>query len=188
MTTPAPTTPAAAGTDGGSTDSSITATVESASAGAVVTTKLTIGTIEPEAADAVQNGLAAAHASIWSYGLISAYDPDNSSLIRDNQIAYAALRDTTTDLLRSVGVDPVRTEAAYQVPVVVADPATARQVAIAVEQDMTNAWRAVIGSTDNYELRKFALLALSASAVRLTQWRTIAGVTPSTVPFPGDQA
>ncbi len=191
MTSPAPTSPApttAADTAGGSPDGSITATVETASAGAVVTTKLTIGTIEPEAAAAVQIGLGAAHAAVWSYGLISAYDPDNSSVIRDDQLAYITLRDTTTDLLRSVGVDPVRTEAAYQVPVVVTDAASARLLAALVEKDVTNAWRAVIGSTDNYELRKFALLALSAAAVRLTRWRTLAGFTPTTVPFPGNEA
>ena len=119
---------------------------------------------------------------------ISAYDPDDSSVIRANRLAYVALRDTTTDLLRTAGAEPVRTEAAYQVPVVVVDKPTAQQLAVAIEKDVTNAWRAVVGATDNVELRKYALLALSAAAVRLTQWRQLAAVNPITVPFPGDEA
>ena len=80
------------------------------------------------------------------------------------------------------------TEVAYQLPVVVTDRATALQVAVAIEKDVTNAWRAVIGGTGNNQLRRFALTALSDAAVRLTGWRVIAGVSPSTVPFPGDEA
>lgn len=152
---------------------------------APVSTVLTIGTVEPEAVQALQIGLAAAHAAIWTYGLISAYDPEDSGTIRANRIANTQIRDSTIDLLVSTGAQPVSTEVAYSVPVPISDRATALQVAMLVEKDATNAWRAVIGSTDNYALRKFALIALSGAAVRLTQWRSIAGVVPVTVPFPG---
>lgn len=182
MTTPttgadSPPTPAADGS----------VSVVPGSAGAAVTTEVNIGAIEGEAADAVQVGIGTAHAAVWTYGLISAYDPDDISLVRECRRANEQVRDSANDLLSSVGVDPVRTEAAYQLPVVVVDRATALQVATLIEKDCTNAWRAVVGSTDNYALRRFALTALSDAAVRLTGWRLRAGQSPTTVPFPGNE-
>ena len=157
------------------------------SGGAVVTTQVNIGAVEPEAVAAVQVGLGTAHAAVWAYGLISAWDGDDLALIRRNRLANEQIRDSASDLLSSIGAEPILTEVAYQLPVVVTDRVTALQVAVAIEKDATNAWRAVIGSTDNYQLRRFALTALSDAAVRLTGWRAIAGVTPATVPFPGDE-
>jgi hypothetical protein len=187
MTAPSPDAASSSGSTAttGSVDS--TATVVPGSVGAVVTTQVTIGAIESEAAQAVQVGIGAAHAAIWTYGLISAYDSDDSSTIRADRLANEQVRDSANDLLSSVGVEPVRTEAAYKLPIVVGDKATAQQVAVVVEKDCTNAWRAVIGSTDNYQLRRFALTALSGAAVRLTGWRVLAGQPPTTVPFPGNE-
>ena len=170
--------------DSGST----TAAVVPGSTGAVVTTTVSIGTLEPEAVAAVQVGLGTAHAAIWTYGLISAYDPTDIDVIRANRLANSQIRESTNDLLRSAGVTPIRTEVGYHVPVPVTDQPSAQQLAIAIEKDSTNAWRAVVGNTDNYALRKFALIALTGASVRLTQWRRLAGVAPSTVPFPGDES
>lgn len=182
----APTTPPAADASGTATpDASVS--VVPGSGGAVVTTRVDIGTVEGDAAQAVQVGLGTAHAAVWAYGLISAYDTDDLALVRECRLANEQIRDSTSDLLSSVGVEPVATEVAYQLPVVVSDRGTALQVAVAVEKDATNAWRAVIGSTGNYQLRRFALTALSDSAVRLTGWRVLAGIAPSTVPFPGNE-
>ncbi len=185
----APTTPAgpenAASTTGTSSDASVSVVPGS---GAVVTTQVDIGSVEGDAAQAVQVGLGTAHAAVWAYGLVSAYDRDDIALARRNRVANEQIRDTTSDLLSSIGVEPIATEVAYRLPVVVTDRPTALQVAMAIERDATNAWRAVIGSTGNSQLRRFALTALSDAAVRLTGWRVLAGVTPGTVPFPGDES
>lgn len=183
----APTTPAGAdGADGATPGASVS--VVPGSAGAVVTTQVNIGTVEPEAVAAVQIGLGTAHAAVWAYGLISAWDGDDLAMIRQNRLSNEQIRDSTSDLLSSVGAEPVPTEVAYQLPVVVSDRTTALQVAVAIEKDATNAWRAVIGATGNYQLRRFALTALSDAAVRLAGWRVVSGVAPATVPFPGDES
>ncbi|MEO5832849.1 MAG: ferritin-like domain-containing protein [Nakamurella sp.] len=181
----APTTPAASDSSaGGSPDASVSVVPGS---GAVVTTQVDIGAVEGDAAQAVQVGLGTAHAAVWAYGLISAYDTEDLALVRRCRLSNEQIRDSTSDLLSSVGVDPIATEVAYRLPLVVTDRATALQAAVAIEHDATNAWRAVVGSTGNYQLRRFALTALSDSAVRLTGWRVLAGVIPSTVPFPGNE-
>ncbi len=201
-TTPAGSAPSTPAGSAPSTDAVGSATVDTATvppisgdatasvvsgSGGVVTTALNIGPIEAEAASAVQGGLAAAHAAIWTYGLISAYDPDDIGTIRAARQGNTQIRNAATDLLRTAGVEPVRTEAAYAVPVAVTDRPTALQLAIVVEKDCTNAWRAVVGTTDNLQLRSYALSALSDAAVRLTGWRVLAGVAPATVPFPGNE-
>jgi hypothetical protein len=183
----APSTPA--GTDGAPAPSGeASVSVVPGSGGAVVTTRVDIGEVEPAAIAAVQIGRGTAHAAVWAYGLISAWDGDDLELILQNRLANEQIRDSTSDLLSSVGADPVATEVAYRVPVAVNDRVTSLQVAVAIEKDATNAWRAVIGSTGNYQLRRFALTALSDAAVRLTGWRVLAGTAPTTVPFPGDEA
>ena len=184
----APSTPSSADPSAGGPSGDASVSVVTGSGGAVVTTRVDIGSVEPDAVSAVQTGLGTAHAAVWAYGLISAWDSDDLDLIRQCRLANEQIRDSTSDLLNSVGADPVRTEVAYQLPVVVTDRTTALQVAVAIEKDATNAWRAVVGATDNDQLRRFALTALSDSAVRLTGWRRIAGVSPSTVPFPGNEA
>ncbi len=170
------TSPTSAGSDG---------TTAAPGSGAAVTTQVAIGPVEAEAAAAVQVGLGTAHAAVWGYGLISAYNPEDSSLIRACKRANEQIRDSTNDLLSSVGVEPIPPEPAYAVPVAVTDRPTAVKLATVIEKDCTNAWRAVIGSTDNVGLRRFALTALSDSAVRLAGWRAVLGQTPTTVPFPG---
>ena len=62
---------------------------------------------------------------------------------------------------------------------------TALQLAQDIETDAAAAWRVVIGSTDDAELRGFALTGLSDAAVRLAMWKQVVGPRPSTVPFPG---
>jgi hypothetical protein len=188
MTTPVSTTTGAASTDAPAPPSNSNVSVVQASSGAAVTTEVNIGTIETEAAQAVQVGIGSAHAAVWAYGLISAYDTDDGNLIRSCRLANEQVRDSANDLLSSVGVEPVRTEAAYKVPIAVIDTGTAQRLAVIIEKDCTNAWRAVVGSTDNYQLRRFALTALSDAAVRLTGWRAIAAQPPITVPFPGNEA
>ncbi len=60
-----------------------------------------------------------------------------------------------------------------------------RQLAQDIESDAAAAWRVVLGSTDDPELRGFALTGLSDAAVRLAMWKRVVGAIPSTVPFAG---
>ncbi len=184
MTAPTSDSTSGSGTNAAET----TSTLVPGSTGAVVTAEVTIGAIEAEATQAIQVGIGAAHAAVWAYGLISAWDNDDIGVIRADRLANEQVRDSANDLLGSVGVEPVRTEAAYKLPIAVTDKATAQQIAVVIEKDCTNAWRAVVGSTDNYRLRRFALTALSDAAVRLTAWRILAAQSPTTVPFPGDES
>ena len=63
--------------------------------------------------------------------------------------------------------------AAYQVSVAVTDAESALQLAQDIETDAAAAWRVVIGSTDDAELRGFALTGLSDAAVRLAMWKQV---------------
>ncbi|MGQ0841808.1 ferritin-like domain-containing protein [Actinokineospora sp.] len=135
---------------------------------------------------AVQQALGTEHAAIWVYGLVSAFLPAAFDVsIREGATAHRARRDATGRLLGAAGVVPEPAEAAYLPPQPVSDQASALALLVAAEQDATVAWRSVLERTDDVELRKAALAALTAAAVRATRWRKAAGVAPLTPPLPG---
>ena len=74
--------------------------------------------------------------------------------------------------------------AAYQVPVTARTCRLGAAAGPGHRVGRAAAWRVVIGSTDDTELRSYALAGLSDAAVRLATWKQIAGVNPATVPFP----
>jgi hypothetical protein len=138
-----------------------------------------------DAVPALQRALAAEQAAVWAYGLVAAYSRDDAAMIDAARSGHLLRRDATAARLVAGGAEAPEPAAAYLVPVAVVDAATARQLAQDIESDAAGAWRGVIGSTDDPELRGFALLGLSDAAVRLAMWKQVAGVVPATIPFPG---
>jgi Domain of unknown function (DUF4439) len=143
------------------------------------------GPLTPDALAALQAALAAEQAAVWAYGLVAAYARDQASMVADARSGHLLRRDATTARLIQGGATAPEPAAAYQVSVAVSDAATALQLAQDIETDAAAAWRVVIGSTDDAELRGFALTGLSDAAVRLALWKQVVGVNPVTVPFPG---
>ncbi|TQM83479.1 uncharacterized protein DUF4439 [Saccharothrix saharensis] len=137
--------------------------------------------------DAVQDALAAEHAAVWAYGLVSAFisTPQQSAAVADGATAHRARRDATERWLRDAGATPRPPAAAYLPPQPVDSAASAVAALITVETDACVAWRGVLERTDDGPLRASALDALTVSAVRATRWRKVAGVTPTSIAFPG---
>ncbi|WP_199439039.1 ferritin-like domain-containing protein [Umezawaea beigongshangensis] len=141
-------------------------------------------TLSPEAVAATQTALAAEHAAVWTYGLVSAFVSDADATTRGAN-AHRARRDTTARLLRDAGAEPQPPAAAYLPPEPVTDAASSIAALVAVEADACRAWHGVLERTDDTDLRRSALDALTESAVRATRWRKTGGITPVAVALPG---
>lgn len=174
--TPSPTPPA----DGSAAPESGTP-----SSVVAVTTAAPAGPLAPDAQAALQAALAAEQAAVWAYGLVAAYARDQAAMIAEARSGHLLRRDATTARLIQGGAAAPEPAAAYQISVPVTDAGSALQLAQDIETDAAAAWRVVIGSTDDAELRGFALTGLSDAAVRLAMWKKVVGTVPSTVPFPG---
>jgi Domain of unknown function (DUF4439) len=142
-----------------------------------------------EAQDAVQAALGAEHAAVWVYGLVSAFLPAAfDAPTREGMIAHRARRDATERLLAAAGATPRPAEPAYLTPQPVRDQASALAVLVTAESDSAVAWRAVLERTDDGGVRRAALEALTAAAVRAARWRKAAGESPIAPPLPGQPA
>lgn len=173
MTSPDPTTTGSAPpTSGGAVVQSPTGTPSSAP-------------LPAETVTALQTALSAEQAAVWAYGLVAAYDKDDAAMVEQNRSGHLLRRDATAARLVAGGASVTEPAPAYSTPVTPTDAGTARQLAQAIESDAAAGWRLVLGSTDDAELRGFALTGLSDAAVRLAMWKKVAGATPVTVPFPG---
>lgn len=144
------------------------------------------GPLPADASAAVQDALGAEHAAIWVYGLVSAFLPEDFAAAVDEGAAeHRSRRDATERLLADAGGTPRPPEPAYIPPEPVTDQPSALAVLVLAETDTTVAWRAVLERTDDADLRRTALEALTVAAVRATRWRRAAGQTPVALAFPG---
>jgi uncharacterized protein DUF4439 len=144
------------------------------------------GRLPADAVAAVQAALGAEHAALWVYGLVSAFLPDSyKAAVTEGTTAHRARRDATERLLADAGETPRSAEPAYVPPKPVKDQKSAIAVLVVAESDTTVAWRAVLERTDDRNLRRSALEALTAAAVRATRWRRADGQRPAALAFPG---
>lgn len=147
---------------------------------------VTTGELSPEAVDALQQALAAEHAAVWVYGLVSAFlSADFASGVDDGAEEHRDRRDAGERALTAAGATPVPAEAAYVPPQPVTDQASAVSLVATAEADATAAWHGVLARTDDGALRTVALRALVGSASRGTAWRAEAGLTPAAIALPG---
>lgn len=135
---------------------------------------------------ALQTALASEHAALWAYGLVAAFDPAAGATVTQMVTSHQNTRDVAANLIVQGGATPVGPHAAYTSPKPVTNVASAIALALTIEGDCADAWRAVIGSTDDSTLRGTALSALTDAAMRMVTWRKAAGDTVLTVPFPGN--
>jgi uncharacterized protein DUF4439 len=141
--------------------------------------------------DAWQAALAAEHAAVAGYDVVGPRVAGAQvALARTDQQAHRDLRDATSAALTAAGQTPVAAQPGYPLPFAVTDAATAERLAVSVESACAAAWRyliAVAASSSNPDpsLRADAQSALTASAVRATQWRVVVDPDQPTVPFPG---
>ena len=135
-----------------------------------------------------QGALAAEHEAVFGYGLLGPHLRGTAQLqlAISCAAAHEALRDATAQTIAATGATPVPPAADYPQLYPVDTAAQARALALRLEQDCAAAWRylyAVAAGPPHAatDVRRSAQAALTASAVRATQWRG------STAPpaFPG---
>lgn len=148
----------------------------------------TSGRISRETVSALQQALAAEHAAVWVYGLVTAFLPEAySHALRRDRTAHRALRDHAARIITDAGAAPKPAAASYRTPKPVSDERSAGRAVAAAESDAADAWEAVLRHSDqgSGQVRKPALDALSGAAVRGTAWRDAAGMKPTVVALPG---
>jgi hypothetical protein len=135
---------------------------------------------------ALQEALAAAHVAVWGYGVVGAAlpvtgrDPADAALL-----AHRDVRDAVIRLLDSRGADQPPPEAAYALPFPVLSPVDAAALAVTLEEGVAAAWTWVLDQSVERSTRESAVTVLGDAEVRAVGWRTAAGQTPVTTPFPG---
>ncbi|WP_033344700.1 ferritin-like domain-containing protein [Catenuloplanes japonicus] len=141
-------------------------------------------TVPPELAAA----LAGEEAAIFAYAPIGVRLTGNALVTqaRDAEAAHRDLRDALLTRFAELSATPSPPAAGYTLPYPLTDQATALTLAIEIEERAAAIWRAALPPTTGTD-RVLALSALTDSALRATRWRIAAKVTPTTVPFPGEQ-
>jgi hypothetical protein len=138
--------------------------------------------------EALSAALSAEHAAVFGYGVVGAHiDAAGKTAAADAENVHRNRRDALILRLTQEKANPPAAAAAYALPFAVTDRASALKLAVALEAGAAVAWRQAIGGTTDDD-RKMALDALIDCAMRATQWRVAAGITPTTVPFPGTSA
>ena len=135
---------------------------------------------------ALQDALAAAHAAVWGYGVVGAALPGADRQAADLALnAHRDVRDQVAELLDARGADQVAARAAYALPFPVLSPTDAAALAVTLEDGVTAAWTWVLHQAGERSTRVTAVAVLADAEVRAVAWRTTAGQTPVTNPFPG---
>jgi hypothetical protein len=129
--------------------------------------------------------LVAEHAAIFGYGAVGArLDTATVGLAQQAEAAHRTRRDAIVMRLNGRGVTAPAAEPGYALPSPVTDQASALRLAVSIEDRTAAVWRAALLDTTAEE-RRLAVDALIDCAVRATRFRKAAGITPSTIAFPG---
>ncbi|MFD8495491.1 ferritin-like domain-containing protein [Amycolatopsis sp. NPDC059657] len=140
---------------------------------------LTVVEASKDTVDALQQALAAEHAAIWVYGLVSAFLPaDFSKAVAEGAADHVKRRDFCERTLTAAGATPRGPEAAYVPPKPVTDQTSAMAVVASAEGDVAGAWRSVVEHSDG-AMRDTATQALISASRRGTPWRAQSGLKPA---------
>lgn len=143
---------------------------------------------------ALFDAVAAEHAAIYGYGLVSAHVmPDDNELVSKAVAEHRDRREAAVNMLNDQSVKVPLPAAGYQLPITVNSPANAAKLAVRMESDCAVAWRAVLEQTSGEDsgddtaekVRAFATTALTQCAVMAARWRKVQGAWPVTEAFPG---
>lgn len=128
---------------------------------------------------ALQAALAAEHTAVYGYGIAGALltGGDQAAAVADWR-THEQARDTLEAMIVKLGATPVAASPAYALPFAVNDARSARRLAAALEDGVTQAYLGLVAVSDT-TLRTFGALAMQPPAQRAAAWRG------STVAFPG---
>ena len=146
----------------------------------------------PESPDqaALYDAVAAEHAAIYGYGMVSAHSlPTRNELVSEALAQHRDRREAALALLGERKVQVPLPAGGYQLPMVVDSPTDAAKLAVQMEMDCAVAWRAVLEQaregTDGEKDRSLGLTALTECAVMAARWRKVLRAWPMTEAFPG---
>jgi hypothetical protein len=135
---------------------------------------------------ALQEALAAEHAAVWGYGVVgAALSEDSRDAAVIAEAAHRDVRDRVTALLAGRDAEPVGAEGAYVLPFPVLSEVDAATLAAVLEDGVSAAWVRVLDQAAERSTRELAVQVLGDAEVRAVGWRSAAGRTPVTQPFPG---
>ena len=135
---------------------------------------------------ALSDAVAAEHAAIYGYGVVSAHImPDENDLVSKALAEHRDRREAAVSMLSRQSVSVPLPAAGYRLPFVVKNSLDAAKLAIRMEGDCAVGWRAVMEQSDSEQDRGFALTALTQCAVAASHWRQVLGAWPMTTAFPG---
>ena len=147
---------------------------------------MTASTIDPAAANALQDALAAEHAALWVYALVLAFLPAGQlAQARADAEEHRVLRSRIEQTLTEISTRPISAQPAYATPKPVTDGPSAAALAVVAETDAMAAWRSLAERTGDQGLRGAAIAALTAGTQRCARWRTVLAAAPSIPTFPG---
>jgi hypothetical protein len=110
------------------------------------------------------DAVAAEHAAIYGYGLVSAHVmPDDNDLVSESLAQHRDRREAAIALLNERSIKVPLPAAGYRLPMVVNNATNAAKLAVRMESDCAVAWRAVLAA----------------------RWRKVLGAWPVTDAFPG---
>jgi len=141
-----------------------------------------------------QAALAAEQQAVFGYGLAGPHLTAAADVnrARADEAAHRTLQTSVSAQLVAAGLTPVAPQPDYPGLYPVANATAARRLAVRLEQNCATAWRYLYAAlaedgptSPPTGLRATAQDSLTASAVRAVRWRKAAGVSPSTVAFPG---
>jgi hypothetical protein len=168
------------------TPTTTTTTATTTTASSRTAEPATLGRPSDAANGALFDAVAAEHATIYGYGLVSAHStPDVNDLVSAAMAEHRDRREAAIAMLAARSVDPPLPAAGYQMPIEVNNPTDAANLAVRMEQDNAVAWRAVLEQATDAQGRAFAVTALTQCAVTAARWRRVLGTSPITVAFPG---
>jgi Domain of unknown function (DUF4439) len=134
---------------------------------------------------ALQAALAAEQATIYGYGVVGAKligDDTDRDYATAALATHVLLRDKLMAMITAIGAKPGAARAAYQLPFVVDDAATARQLAAHLEQGVSGAaWDLIAAAPSGSPVRADAIRWLADAAIRAAHWG-------ASQPLPGQPA
>lgn len=120
---------------------------------------------------AAQAALAAEHAAVYGYGVVGGrLSAARRAEGTDAFTAHRARRDALAKTVRSLGGDPVASDAAYALPFPVRDAASAVRLAAEIEDRVAGVYSDLVRAAEG-PLRREAAEALREAAVRAVRWR-----------------
>jgi Domain of unknown function (DUF4439) len=127
----------------------------------------------------LQATLSAEQAASFGYGVLGAHLTGTAQqTARTDWVAHEVAVDYLTALIRRAGAQPHPAAVGYQLPFAVQSPASARELAVFLEDKVTQAYMGLVALAYD-SLRELGARQVRATALRAAAWRG------ATVAFPG---